>query len=77
MSGLRRDAAGGKRVEVRLQDATGRPAAAISNRHRMESTVYNNHYFIDPNNRRIITHKVRDGKTLIFQIQDFVRVQQP
>ena len=38
------------------------------------STVYNNHYFIDQNNRRIITHKVRDGKTLIYQIQDFVRV---
>jgi len=38
------------------------------------TTVYNNHYFIDPNNRRIITHKVRDGKTHIYQIQDFVRV---
>lgn len=39
-----------------------------------KTTVYNNHYFIDENNRRIITHKVRDGKTHIFQIQDFVRV---
>lgn len=39
-----------------------------------QTTVYNNHYFIDQNNRRIITHKVRDGKTHIFQIQDFVRV---
>ena len=38
------------------------------------STVYNNHYFLDPNTRRIITHKVRDGKTHIYQIQDFVRV---
>ena len=38
------------------------------------STVYNNHYFIDKNSRRIITHKVRDGETLIYQIQDFVRV---
>jgi hypothetical protein len=38
------------------------------------TTVYNNHYFLDPNNRRIITHKVRDGKTHIYQIQDFVRV---
>lgn len=38
------------------------------------TTVYNNHYFIDQNNRRIITHKIRDGKTHIFQIQDFVRV---
>jgi len=42
-----------------------------------KTTVYNNHYFIDPNNRRIITHKVRDGKTNIFQIQDFARVLQP
>ncbi|MCO5186192.1 MAG: hypothetical protein M9965_19910 [Anaerolineae bacterium] len=42
-----------------------------------KTTVYNNHYFIDPNTRRIITHKVRDGKTHIFQIQDFVRVVQP
>jgi hypothetical protein len=41
------------------------------------ATVYNNHYFLDPNNRRIITHKVRDGKTHIFQIQDFVRIIQP
>ena len=42
-----------------------------------KSTVYNNHYFLDPNNRRIITHKLREGKTHIFQIQDFVRIQQP
>ena len=41
------------------------------------TTVYNNHYFLDPNNRRIITHKVRDGKTHIYQIQDFVRIVQP
>lgn len=39
-----------------------------------QTTVYNNHYFLDPNNRRIITHKVRDGQTVVFQIQDFVRV---
>jgi hypothetical protein len=39
--------------------------------------VYNNHYFIDPNTRRIITHKVRDGATHLFQIQDFVRVVRP
>jgi len=39
--------------------------------------VYNNHYFIDPNTRRIITHKVRDGATHLFQIQDFVRVERP
>jgi hypothetical protein len=38
------------------------------------TTVYNNHYFIDPNNRRIITHKVKDGRTHTLQIQDFVRV---
>jgi hypothetical protein len=42
-----------------------------------QTTVYNNHYFLDPNNRRILTHKVREGKTHIFQIQDFVRVLQP
>lgn len=42
-----------------------------------KTTVYNNHYFIDPNTRRIITHKVRDGKTHIFQIQDFVRIVTP
>lgn len=42
-----------------------------------KTTVYNNHYFLDPNTRRIITHKVRDGKTHIFQIQDFTRIVQP
>ena len=42
-----------------------------------KTTVYNNHYFIDPNNRRIITHKVRDEKTHLFQIQDFVRIVRP
>lgn len=42
-----------------------------------ETTVYNNHYFLDPNNRRILTHKVRDGQTHIYQIQDFVRILQP
>lgn len=39
-----------------------------------KTTVYNNHYFLDPNTRRIITHKVREGRSHIFQIQDFVRV---
>ena len=39
--------------------------------------VYNNHYFLDPDTRRIITHKVRDNKTSLFQIQDFARVQRP
>ncbi len=39
-----------------------------------QTTVYNNHYFLDRNTRRIMTHKVRDGKTVVFQIQDFVRV---
>ena len=42
-----------------------------------KTIVYNNHYFLDPNTRRIITHKVRDGESHIFQIQDFVRVLQP
>ena len=39
--------------------------------------VFNNHYFIDDNTRRIITHKVRGGKTHLFQIQDFVRIVRP
>jgi hypothetical protein len=39
-----------------------------------KSIVYNNHYFIDANTRRIITHKTRGGQTHIFQIQDFTRV---
>jgi hypothetical protein len=38
------------------------------------STVYNNHYFLDQNTRRIITHKTRSNQTHIFQIQDFTRV---
>jgi len=42
-----------------------------------KTTVYNNHYFLDPDTRRIITHKVRDGRTHLFQIQDFVRVVRP
>ena len=42
-----------------------------------KSLVLNNHYFLDPDTRRIITHKMRDGKTTIFQIQDFVRVVRP
>lgn len=42
-----------------------------------QSTVYNNHYFLDRDTRRIITHKVRDGETHLFQIQDFARVERP
>ena len=42
-----------------------------------KTTVYNNHYFLDANTRRIITHKVRGGKTHCYQIQDFTRVVQP
>ena len=42
-----------------------------------KTIVYNNHYFLDPDTRRIITHKVRNGQTHIFQIQDFVRVVRP
>lgn len=41
------------------------------------SIVYNNHYFLDRDTRRIITHKVRDGATHVFQIQDFARVVRP
>lgn len=32
------------------------------------TTVYNNHYFLDANTRRIITHKTRNNQTHIFQI---------
>ncbi len=39
-----------------------------------KTTVYNNHYFIDANTRRILTHKVRDGQTHIYQVQDFTRI---
>ena len=46
-------------------------------RRSSNTIVYNNHYFLDPNTRRIITHKVRDGETHLFQIQDFARVQRP
>ena len=42
-----------------------------------KTLVYNNHYFLDPNTRRIITHKTRGGETHIYQIQDFTRVVQP
>ncbi len=38
------------------------------------SLVYNNHYFLNPNQRRVITHKLQNDKTHIFQIQDFSRV---
>jgi hypothetical protein len=39
-----------------------------------KTTVYNNHYFLNEDTRRILTHKVRGGETNIFQVQDFVRV---
>jgi hypothetical protein len=42
-----------------------------------QTTVFNNHYFLDPNTRRIITHKLKGGKTHCFQIQDFVRIVTP
>ena len=42
-----------------------------------KTMVYNNHFFLDPNTRRIITHKVRAGKTHVYQIQDFTRIVQP
>jgi hypothetical protein len=42
-----------------------------------KTTVYNNHYFLDADTRRIMTHKVRNGQTHVFQIQDFVRVVRP
>ena len=42
-----------------------------------KTIVHNNHYFLDPDTRRIITHKLRGGQTHLFQIQDFVRVVRP
>ena len=42
-----------------------------------KTTVLNNHYFIDPNTRRIITHKMREGRTHCYQIQDFTRILVP
>jgi hypothetical protein len=45
--------------------------------HVSKTTVYNNHYFLDPNTRRIITHKVSDAQTQVFQIQDFARIVTP
>jgi hypothetical protein len=42
-----------------------------------KTLVYNNHYFLDRDTRRILTHKVREGKTHVFQVQDFVRVVRP
>ncbi len=41
------------------------------------TTVYNNHYFLDHDTRRIITHKLRGGQTHLFQIPDFARVVAP
>ncbi|MBW4507841.1 MAG: hypothetical protein KME64_15195 [Scytonematopsis contorta HA4267-MV1] len=38
-----------------------------------QSIVYNTHYFITPEKRRVITHKIKNGKTYVFQIQDFIR----
>ncbi|MEB3882110.1 hypothetical protein [Lyngbya sp. CCY1209] len=40
-----------------------------------QAIVYNNHYFLNSQQRRVITHKLREGKTHIFQIQDFGRVE--
>lgn len=39
------------------------------------TTLHNMHYFIDDNNRRVITHKLKQGKTFVFQVQDFVRLE--
>jgi hypothetical protein len=38
------------------------------------TTLHNMHYFIDANNRRVITHKLKQGNTFVFQVQDFVRI---
>ena len=66
-------------AQIKLQGAELTPYnyvftidSAVSN-----TIVYNNHYFFDPDTRRIITHKVRDGETHLYQIQDFARVERP
>jgi hypothetical protein len=38
------------------------------------TTLHNTHHFIDKNNRRVITHKLKEGKTFVFQVQDFTRI---
>jgi hypothetical protein len=38
------------------------------------TTLHNTHCFLDKNNRRVVTHKLRDGKTFVFQVQDFTRI---
>lgn len=39
------------------------------------TTLHNVHYFINRNHRRVITHKIKDGQTFVFQAQDFVRIE--
>lgn len=39
------------------------------------TTLHNTHVFIDNNNRRVITHKLKEGKTFVFQVQDFTRIE--
>lgn len=39
------------------------------------TTLNNVHYFIDADNRRVITHKLKQGNTFVFQFQEFVRVE--
>ena len=39
------------------------------------TTLHNTHHFIDNNNRKVITHKLKEGKTFVFQVQDFSRIE--
>jgi len=38
------------------------------------TTLHNTHYFLNENARRVITHKMKQGETFVFQVQDFVRI---
>ncbi|AKJ30815.1 hypothetical protein [Caldimonas brevitalea] len=39
-----------------------------------KTTLHNTHVFLDHNTRRVVTHKIKDGKTFVFQVQDFNRI---
>jgi hypothetical protein len=39
------------------------------------TTLHNTHLFLDHHNRRVVTHKLKDGKTYVFQVQDFARIE--
>lgn len=38
------------------------------------TTLHNIHYFLNRDQRRVVTHKFKEGETFVFQVQDFVRI---